>query len=621
MSATFNPMRSKVGRRIALLFVGCALGPLIAFQLVATESIRTTSEQQTERQLHGLARTSGMMIAARLDSMRSELHLAAAVTELQTRTSDPLAADEVYPILAEHARSMQLVGAGAPRVLFGDATPIRLVLDRNDEQHLAAGAALVRLHGPADAIVMAAAVAPPRLDRLLVAAVDPNWFWTAVDLAGPGCEFAAIDRSGSVLFHTSTDPPSPDQLPVAAAVNSASGTFEWSLDGKPHVARYWHLFIEPQYRSNILVIQSLPKAGAFATSDSFVNWAWLFASATLLVAALASLVQIRRTLLPVFVLRHASERLGDGDLSSRAAVSTKDEFGELAGTFNEMANRLQTSFERQQRTERELVRSRDDALAAARAKEAFLTNVSHELRTPMAKIVSATEILTMLNPEEHEARQEFTQIARTGADDLSGMLDNVLELATARAPAIGSVETPRLIRALREELDDDLGSRLQIEIEEGLPPVVGDPAVLLTAIRHVIDNAAKFGSDQASIELRASRQHETVHIDVSDRGPGIEPADLERIFEPFVQVGRDQMTDKADGAGVGLALARRAAESCGGTLTASSTVGTGSTFRFTLRIVAVDQPGQAAAQRIGSPMTIATRRFAALFEPSGSNGP
>ncbi len=595
MSAVTNPLRSRVGRRIVLLFAGCALGPLVAFQLVSTQSIRETSEQQTESQLHGLAKTSGMMVAARLASIRRELRLAAAVARFQARAEGFLADAEVYPVLAEHALSLQLVGTETRRVLVGDADPTPLRLDAADEQHLAQGAALLRLHGPANAIVMAAAVEPPRLDQLLVAAVDPNWFWTSVEMAGPGCEFMAMDRSGNVLFHTSTTPPAPEQLPVQGATTSPSGTFEWTLDGKPHIARYWHLFVEPQYRVNLLVVQSLPKASAFAVSDSFVNWAWLFASATLLAAAFASLVQIRRTLQPVLSLRQASERLG-ADLSTRAEVSSEDEFGELASTFNEMAGRLQASFERQQCTEQELIRSRDDALAAVRAREAFLTNVSHELRTPMAKILSSTEILMMLSPEDNEARQDFTQIALAGANDLSGILDDVLALASARVPADGTIAVPRLIDTLQEQLADDVRQRLQVSLADELPLVMGDLPVLAAAIRHVLDNAVKFGPDGAPIELRVSRQGNAVHIDVSDRGPGIEPADLERVFEPFVQVGRDQMIDKANGTGVGLALARRAAESCNGTLTVSSTVGTGSTFRFTLRIVAVDQPGQAATQ-------------------------
>ncbi|MCR9247444.1 MAG: HAMP domain-containing histidine kinase [bacterium] len=588
MTAVVSPMRTRIGRHIALLFAGCALVPLVAFQIVATMSIRTQSELQTEDQLHGLARTSGMMIAARLDRIRGELRLAASVAEYQVETGESQAIDAVYPFLAEHARSLQLLTEGVPHVLFGDSVAIPLELTAADEQHLAGGKAVVRFGEGATAITMMAAVAPPAVDHLLVVVVDPTWFWTSVELSGPGCEFAACDRAGRVLFHTSATSPDPEPLLTRTLRRSSSGSLDWMLDGVHHVGRYWHLFVQPQYRADLLVIQSLPKAGAYAASDSFMRWAWLFAAATLLVAALASLVQIRRTLEPVFALRHAAERLGRGDLKSRARVSAKDELGELAGAFNEMASRLQVSIEQQQCTERELVESRDAALAAVRAKEAFLTNVSHELRTPMAKILSSAEILTQLGPDENEAREEFSMIALDGARDLNGMLDDVFALDNDEPVAAVAVEIHRLLETLLDQTADDLRARLQIDVPGELAPIACDCATLVAAIRRVLDNAVKFGPADTPIELRIVRSRRDVTIEVTDHGPGIAPADHERIFAPFVQVGRDQLVDKADGTGLGLALARRAAEACGGTLTVDSALGGGATFRFTLPAVIVE---------------------------------
>jgi signal transduction histidine kinase len=95
----------------------------------------------------------------------------------------------------------------------------------------------------------------------------------------------------------------------------------------------------------------------------------------------------------------------------------------------------------------------------------------------------------------------------------------------------------------------------------------------------LLDNAAKFSEAGQPIELRGHRRGNDVVVEVADRGVGVSRVDLARIFEPFCQVGRDQLTDKAHGTGLGLSLAKKTVERHGGRIEVESELGNGATFR------------------------------------------
>jgi two-component system OmpR family sensor kinase len=308
------------------------------------------------------------------------------------------------------------------------------------------------------------------------------------------------------------------------------------------------------------------------------------AACTLLAVLLVSLVQIRRTLGPIVVLREAAQRVATGDLAARVTIRSKDEFGELGVAFNDMTAQLQENVARRERTERELVRSRDAALAAAQAKAEFVTNVSHELRTPMTEILSAVEILADMQDGDRDVHDEFSAIALRGAQRLARLVDDVLELDATAACAQTPVAVAASLRAAIGKMPELLGQRVRLTVGEGVPDVPGDAERLIDTWRRLLDNAGKFSADDTPITVDVRRRGDRVVVEITDRGVGISRADIDRIFAPFCQVGRDQMTDKADGTGLGLTLAKRTVERHGGSIEVDSELGKGATFRVLLPV-------------------------------------
>jgi signal transduction histidine kinase len=288
-----------------------------------------------------------------------------------------------------------------------------------------------------------------------------------------------------------------------------------------------------------------------------------FGGAVLLALALASIPLARAIAAPLERLTEAARRLGRGDLTARAGFRGRGEVGDLARAFDEMAERL----ERLIRAEREL-----------------LANVSHELRTPLSRIRVALELAGEGDPER--ARQ---QLAGIGADlaELDRLIEDVL--TAARLEQGGAlplraepVEPGDLVRRAAEHFRQAASDRaLALEVDAALPQVDGDPALLRRALDNLLDNARKYADGDAPVALSARAVPGGVVLEVADRGIGIDPADLPRLFTPFFRTDRSRARGTG-GVGLGLALARRIAEAHGGTLEVESAPGQGTRVRLRL---------------------------------------
>jgi signal transduction histidine kinase len=303
----------------------------------------------------------------------------------------------------------------------------------------------------------------------------------------------------------------------------------------------------------------------------------LFIGVVLVALALASVPLARSITAPVERLTAAARALGAGDLSVRANVCAGGELGELGRSFDEMAARLE---------------------ALVKSERELLANVSHELRTPLARIRVALELAA-----EGDAERARRYLAEIGQDlaELDALVEDVL--AAARLDARGAAalrvgEAPVDLGAVAREAAERFraahaGRTLAVEIEEGLPALRGDAALLRRLVANLLDNAAKYSEPPAPIRLVARRDGAGSALEVRDRGIGIDPEDLPRLFTPFFRTDRSRARGTG-GTGLGLALARRIAEAHGGTIAAESAPGEGTTFRVRLPPAppGADRPGQ-----------------------------
>ena len=234
--------------------------------------------------------------------------------------------------------------------------------------------------------------------------------------------------------------------------------------------------------------------------------------------------------------------------------------------------------------------ARAAAEAANASKTAFLATMSHELRTPLNAIRGYADLLglEMYGPITEAQR---AALARIGASErhLLGLITELLDYArieSGRAQfEIADIALDVVLREAVALVEPQLRGK-GLVFEDAAPAAAGvrvraDARKVRQILLNLLSNAAKFTPPGGRLALRCERDGDHVAIEVSDSGVGIPPEQLERIFEPFVQLGRER-AEPVTGAGLGLAISRELARGMGGDLTARSEPGEGATFRVTL---------------------------------------
>jgi signal transduction histidine kinase len=293
-------------------------------------------------------------------------------------------------------------------------------------------------------------------------------------------------------------------------------------------------------------------------------------AAALLVLALLSIPLARSITAPLERLGSLARAFGAGDLSARSGLQSADEIGDLARAFDDMAARV---------------------IALRKAEKELLANISHELRTPLQRIRIALEIV-------REGRAESAASYLSDIEDdlieLEHLLDDVMTAARldlSRGTGGDPLPPLRKQQLSAGELVDAARARFQVRasarklqhhVAPDAPLIDADPNLLRRVLDNLLENAAKFSEPETAIDIQAARgEHGELTIDVSDRGIGIDAAELERIFEPFYRTDRSRARSTG-GVGLGLALARRIMEAHGGSITAHSELEKGSRFRVTV---------------------------------------
>jgi two-component system CheB/CheR fusion protein len=243
-----------------------------------------------------------------------------------------------------------------------------------------------------------------------------------------------------------------------------------------------------------------------------------------------------------------------------------------------------------------------------RRREEFLAMLSHELRNPLAAILSATRVLDGARWSDDSCREAGRVVTRQ-ANHMSRLLDDLLDVAritrghiTLRTGVVDLRETSRsAIEALRPFLAEH-ETRLTVAIDEAPLYVVGDAARLQQIQANLLSNASKYSPRGAAVRFEVTREGDEAVIRVSDRGQGIEPDVLPRIFELFVQ-GEQSIARSEGGLGIGLTLLKSLVELHHGRVEARSDgAGKGSTFTVWLPLapassLPADQPAPEAAVR------------------------
>jgi len=269
---------------------------------------------------------------------------------------------------------------------------------------------------------------------------------------------------------------------------------------------------------------------------------------------------------PLAHLRRATEAYAAGNLSTRVAPTMgarKDEIGELAGSFDRMAQRLQ------------------ELMAAQRQ---LLSDVSHELRSPLARLQVALGLARQR--AEGRATGELDRIERE-AERLNDLIGQLLSLARLESgvttPEHEPVDLAELLERVAADADFEAqASNRHVQVKQTLPASVrGDARLLQSALDNIVRNAVRYTAEGTTVTLTLEAGPEHARIVVQDHGPGVPEEMLARLFEPFVRVG-DARDRASGGYGLGLAIARKAILVHGGEVTARNAPSAGLRVTITL---------------------------------------
>jgi signal transduction histidine kinase len=241
---------------------------------------------------------------------------------------------------------------------------------------------------------------------------------------------------------------------------------------------------------------------------------------------------------------------------------------------------------------------------AARRKDVFLATLAHELRNPLAPILTAVELLAVLDPHAPESRERARQTIFRQTNHMVRLVDDLLDVSRINNGKIAlkheRVELHTVIHAAIETaaaVIEQAGHTLVTELPAAEVWLEGDNVRLAQIVSNLLNNAAKFTPPGGRIALSAEALGNTVRIRVTDNGIGLPPENAAAIFDLFVQAGHLPERSK-DGLGIGLSLVKGLVELHGGTVRAMSAgEGQGSTFEVMLPIAAdLPRPTHAAAE-------------------------
>ncbi|AFY99620.1 ATP-binding protein [Calothrix sp. PCC 6303] len=310
-------------------------------------------------------------------------------------------------------------------------------------------------------------------------------------------------------------------------------------------------------------------------------------------------------------INHAAKKIAAGEWHQSLSTDSEDELGELAKSFNYMAQQLQNSFQKleeysqtleQKVKERtaELEQAKLIADAANQAKSTFIANMSHELRSPLNAILGFAQIMTRSQALGKENQENVGIIYRSG-EHLLTLINNVLDLSKIEAGKTTlnpkNFDLHRLLDDIHDMFQikaEEKNLQLIMEYEPDVPQYIRtDEVKLRQVLINLINNGLKF-TQSGGVSIRVGHQKntlanedaDTINFEVEDSGAGIAPEELGELFEAFSQTTTGKQAQ--EGTGLGLPISRQFVSLMGGDIQVKSQVEKGTTFFFDIQVTRVN---------------------------------
>ena len=334
--------------------------------------------------------------------------------------------------------------------------------------------------------------------------------------------------------------------------------------------------IAPVRTGNLIAVSQVPKSAAYLTARELVTNMLLLSLILLVISALLSLIWSRLITRPLESLSHATRELGKGHFNVNISSTSRDEIGDLANSFNTMADELDDREQSLKETQSALVQS--EKMSAFGQLGA---GIAHEVKNPLAGILGLTQ-LSMRKIEEDSPIFENLSLIEKETKRCQMIMENLLKFARKDEVAFDSVDINTVLENTAAIVEHQLSInrvKLQKELDPDLPRIEGNANQLQQVLMNLMINAQQaMKGEPGTVTVRSlPGGNGNIKIEINDDGPGMPEEIREKIFEPFFST-----KPSGEGTGLGLSVSYGIIKEHNGTITVNSKPGEGASFTLDL---------------------------------------
>jgi signal transduction histidine kinase len=384
-----------------------------------------------------------------------------------------------------------------------------------------------------------------------------------------------------IRFHGPTRPIPPqfidqpyDKAAVEASKGGWKGFSDITVDGN-----HLRVYTAPRIENGDIVAVVQLGYNLTDIQRSLANLKWVLLVVVVPVgvflAGLASLFIVERLLRPLRQMTATAGVIGAASLSDRLPVKGEDEFAGLATTLNAMLGRIESAFEQEQESKRQL----EETIQQQRR---FTADASHELKTPLTVVKANAGLALNKNAGIEDARESLKEID-AAADRMSRLVNDLLTLARVDAGHLADrFEEVDLGQVLERAVGQVPGAkdRAKVEVTSNVK-TLGSPDDLTRVFVNLLDNALRYGADPVNLSLAVTKG--LAEVTIADHGAGIPPEHIEHLFDRFYRVDKSRSSETG-GTGLGLAICQGIVEAHRGTISITSQPQVGTTVVVSLPI-------------------------------------